>query len=398
MITVHEAKGLVGAHAQRPTDRTCALAQAEGLILAEPLVADRHGPPFDRVAMDGIAISFEAWRQGQRIFMCEGMQAAGSPRRQLADPSHCLEAMTGAMLPLGCDGVVPFERCRREGQRYCIDEDFAFKAFLNIHREAEDYSRGDVVIPGGVALNPARIAVAATLGYAEVKVQAAPKIAWVTTGSELVDVEATPLDHQIRKSNLHAGLAACRARGYGHLSSHHIPDDQERTVEALGQLLQNQDVLILSGGVSKGKLDFVPGALETLGVKKVFHRVAQKPGKPMWFGVHGQTRVFGLPGNPASMLVCLERFVLPSLDAERGLEQIGMFLPCLGTPPSRPSMTLFKTCRVVGGEMGSRLEFCRDHGSGDVATLARGDGFAEIPPSKDGYYEGSVFRFWPWSS
>jgi molybdopterin molybdotransferase len=224
-------------------------------------------------------------------------------------------------------------------------------------------------------------------------------------------VETEPLPHQIRKSNIHAGVAACRARGYTNLSAHHLPDDEQATREALAQLLETHDTLILSGGVSKGKLDFVPSALAAVGVEKVFHRVEQKPGKPLWFGVKDHRRVFGLPGNPASMLVCLERYVLPFLDRSAGLENSvnavaaqstsemshSLLLPCTDVLPVKPKFTLFKTVRCVATPTGTQLEMCHDHGSGDYAALARGTGFVEIPPAPSAWPVEKTFRYWPWS-
>jgi molybdopterin molybdotransferase len=315
------------------------------------------------------------------------------------------------VLPAGCDGVIPFERIERDGDQYHIQDGVTFKNFNNIHRRGEDFSEGDVVLKAPFVLSAPKIAVAASLGYHELMVKQLPKIAWITTGSELVDVETEPLPHQIRKSNIHAGVAACRARGYTNLSAHHLPDDEQATREALAQLLETHDTLILSGGVSKGKLDFVPSALAAVGVEKVFHRVEQKPGKPLWFGVKDHRRVFGLPGNPASMLVCLERYVLPFLDRSAGLENSvnavaaqstsemshSLLLPCTDVLPVKPKFTLFKTVRCVATPTGTQLEMCHDHGSGDYAALARGTGFVEIPPAPSAWPVEKTFRYWPWS-
>jgi molybdopterin molybdotransferase len=398
MISVQQAQGLLGLHVPTAAKDTCALAEGQGRVLLQDLVADRDGPPFHRVAMDGVAIALEAWRGGRRRFFCGGMQAAGDPQMHLTGPEQCLEAMTGAALPVGCSGVVPFEHCRKDGSDYVIDDDFDFFDMKNIHRQGEDFRVGDVVLPANLRLQSPSIAVAASLGYGELLCAKTPSIAWVTTGSELVDVDAKPLPHQIRKSNLHTGVAACRSRGYSRLSCHHLPDDEQTTRSTLAVLLEEHDYVILSGGVSKGKLDFVPAALEALGVEKVFHRVAQKPGKPLWFGVKGQRRVFGLPGNPASMLVCLERYVLPFLDRQAGLAAPPLLrLPCAETFPAKSRLTLFKTARVVDGPSGASLELCRDHGSGDHAALARGQGFVEIPPADQAWPAGTLFPFRYWS-
>ena len=374
------------------------LALAKGRVLAEPLLADRDGPPFHRVAMDGIGISLNAFQSGQTCFPCEGIQAAGSPQLTLKNHDSCLEVMTGAVLPEGCDVVVPFERVTELEGNYHLEDGLQCKSMMNVHQCGEDFRQCDRVLEAPCLLNSTRIAIAASLGYTELSVQRLPRIAIVTTGSELVDVGETPLAHQIRKSNVHAGAAALQSQGFSDLSLYHLPDDKEETRRSLSETLGSHDVVIISGGVSKGKLDFVPGALEDIGVKKLFHSIAQKPGKPIWVGHKDIKMVFGLPGNPASMLVCLERYVMPFLQVSMGHSRTTLSFRATEPLPVKEKLTLFKTVKLSPQEDGeTEVSVCKDHGSGDFAALGQGDGFVEIPPATEPWPITQHFTFYPWS-
>lgn len=402
MISTQEADGLL-AEFRCPTRITSLpLVQAAGHTLAEDLVADRNGPPFDRVAMDGIGLCRARVLAGQNTFKTLGLQAAGSVQMTLEDEQACLEVMTGAPLPKGCDAVIPFEQIENLGDHYrLLDPEklaSSISPMMNVHREGEDFKKGDIVLPAPCQLRAPHIAVAASLGYHKVKVFDSPSIAIVTTGSELVDIDQTPLPHQIRKSNVHAGAACLELRGYQKVKLYHLPDDEKQTREQLDTWLKEHDMIILSGGVSKGKLDFVPQALEDIGVKKVFHRLAQKPGKPLWFGHKGERLVFGCPGNPAAMLVCMERYVLPMLDRSMGLQRPQLWVKTPEPCPSKPSLTFYKTAKLTTTPTGLGASICKDHGSGDFSAPARGDGFVEVPACPKGAQDLPEFlRFHPWS-
>jgi molybdopterin molybdotransferase len=397
MISCTEAQRLIGEHPLRLSTERVALAHARGRVLGVNLTADRDGPPFHRVAMDGIAIASQSYQSGQRQWPCEGMQAAGSAQMILSTSQNCLEAMTGAPLPQGCDAVIPFEKCQRKENDYYAQDDLNGSPWTNIHLQASDFKAGQVLLRSGKRIRGPETAVAASLGYAELEVYRNPKIAIITTGSELVDVEDKPLEHQIRKSNIHACHCALLQRGFDNVTLFHVGDNLRETEQKLGLWLSEFDVLILSGGVSKGKLDFVPQALENLGVQKVFHKIAQKPGKPMWFGHREEHLVFALPGNPVSMLVCLEHYVLPHLDACMGSPRTALWLPSLHAVKARPSMTQFKNIEMQehGGQ--SWVSMIKDNGSGDFASLCGGDGFMVVPPAESDWPAGTPFLMRPWS-
>lgn len=385
MINVHEAERLIGEHSLELAQERVHLDCAHGRVLAQAIRADRDGPPFHRVAMDGISIANDSLHQ--TCWPCEGRQAAGEEQKHLKDVAHCLEAMTGAPLPVGCETVVPFEHIDLRDGSYHLTGPTP-KPDFNVHFCGEDFKLGDELLEPGKPLRSPEIAVAASVGCTDLLVEGRPRIALITTGSELVDVASTPLPHQIRKSNVHAAAAALRARGLDQLSLDHLSDDLDATINGLQSHLESNDVLILSGGVSKGKLDHVPAALEACGVKKVFHRITQKPGKPMWFGHRDSKLVFACPGNPVSMLVCLERYVLPHLTGHAPTVSV----QCKEEIRAKANMTLFANV----SRHHHHVERVKGHGSGDFVQLCRGDGFIEIPPSDAPWPPGTTFTFRPW--
>jgi molybdopterin molybdotransferase len=354
--------------------------------LREPLRADRPLPPFDRVTMDGVALSFDAWKRGCREFCIEGIQAAGKPALRRRSPVGCIEVMTGAVLPAGCDCIVPVEELElRSGWVRVVGE---VKRGQFIHRAGSDARRGQVLVPVGKVLDGPAIAVVATVGKTHVRVAKRPSIAIVSTGDELVDVGERPLPHQIRRSNSHALAASLRLHGFRDVSLYRTPDNpQER---ALRSALA-ADIVLVTGGVSKGRFDFVPEVLKRLGVREVFHWVRQRPGKPLWFGVRGKTLVFGLPGNPVSCLVCLHRYVLECLSEGRAPSR-----PSAGGSRPRRSVALRTALRrgalTVFQPVRDRLPVSINT-SGDFADLARSDGFVEVPEGT-GYVRR--VRHWPW--
>lgn len=234
-----------------------------------------------------------------------------------------------------------------------------------------------VAVPAGVRLTPARIAALASVGKACVRVSRWPDLRVVTTGDELVEADAPVLPHQIRQSNGLAIRAALLAKGFGEAALRHTPDDEVSLRHAVRDGLEG-DLLILSGGVSRGRTDLVPGVLKAEGVSEVFHRVAQKPGKPLWFGVlEGGPAVFGLPGNPVSVLVCLYRYVIPALERASGRESAEPLRLTLAEEPRRHGeLTLFLPVRRRGAE----AHLLPSRGSGDFLSLVPSDGFVEVRP------------------
>ncbi len=395
MLSVIEAFAITQNNLLDLGTESVALDAAPGRILRETICADRDFPPFNRVAMDGIAIDFQAFATGQRQFRVAGMQRAGQPQQPLTDATACLEAMTGAMLPSGTDTVIPYEDLTlTDGVATIIINDV--QRGQNIHHQATDRRAGDALIQPGTRLRPADVAVAAAVGKPALLVTALPRIALVSTGDELVDVADQPLPYQIRRSNTYMLQAALRTMGFP-AALHHLPDDEPILEAGLAELLQTHDVLILSGGGSAGKADFVPDTLTRLGVKRLFHKVEQRPGKPLWFGTMGRQKiVFALPGNPVSTVVCFCRYLKPYLQAMVGQPVAPVQYACLTKPVTfQPALTYFSPVSLTTDADGRWLATpLPGSGSADFANLLTADAFAEFPPERSEFAEGEPVMVW----
>ncbi|MDP9083507.1 MAG: molybdopterin molybdotransferase MoeA, partial [Pseudomonadota bacterium] len=282
------------------------LRQCVGGTLRENVYAERDQPPFDRVTMDGVAVDSELLRRGLRRFQIQATQAAGSPALKLARGENAIEVMTGAILPHAADCVIPVEQYDVVDGYVSLKSVVASTPFHNVHRRGSDSRQGELLLETGTLLRAPEIAVAASAGMARVRVSSQPAVMVISTGDELVEPGDPIANYQVRRSNAYAVSATLRKRGFGRIGDDHVLDDEDMLRERLKLHLTTHEVLILSGGVSMGKFDLVPKVLMQLGVQEVFHNIAQRPGKPMWFGIGPQGQsVFGLPGNPVSTLVCL---------------------------------------------------------------------------------------------
>ena len=384
MISVKEALKIVEENAFVPNISDVSLLESLGKILVEDIFADRDFPPFDRVAMDGIAINQKA-----ESFKIESTQFAGEAQKSLQNPENCMEVMTGAVLPLGCYIVIRYEDVDIQE----VNEMKIAKIMIplteilqgqNIHRKGADRKVGDILLKKGLKISPPEIAVMASVGKTMVKVQMPPSVAVISTGDEVVETNVNPLPYQIRMSNSYL-LAAALERVGVKANLFHLTDDKELLFNKLKEILLNHDVILLSGGVSAGKKDFVPEILTDLGVKKLFHKVAQKPGKPFWFGKtdEGKT-VFALPGNPVSTFLCFCKYFLARKNESVILDKDVFF---------KPDLTYFvpiKTYFQDGKLMATPFE---GSGSADFANLTDCDGFVELPADNQVFKKGEVFEF-----
>jgi molybdopterin molybdotransferase len=393
MLSPAAAENLIRSHAPRLPVAPVALRDAAGCVLQQTVQAERDQPPFDRVSMDGIAIASSS---GARQFRIAGVQAAGAAPLTLAAPTDCFEAMTGAMLPSGCDCVVPVERIAVANGIATLHDDVATTPWLNIHRRGVDCKAGDVVLQPGTRLLAPEVAVLASAGLVHVQVARQPRIVVISTGDELVEPGAPLTDWQIRRSNVFAVMAALRTRGYMRVADDHIADSEQLLRERLRAHLENADVLILSGGVSMGKFDFVPKILSELNVQQHFHKIAQRPGKPMWFGTRDDGKaVYALPGNPVSTLVCLVRYVIPGLEAATGLvPPAPILLPLTQSYRLMADLTTLLPVKLVGNPSGAQPQPTK--GSGDFTSLLGSDGFVELPPGPEAAAAGTPVKFYRW--
>lgn len=399
MLDPAAAEAAIRAHLRPLPTESRELAELHGAVLREPLLAPRDQPPFHRVTMDGIAFASTEFLAGQRCFRIAGTQAAGSAPLQLAGQSDCFEVMTGAVLPQGCDCVVPVERLTVTDGTATVTDDVKVGPWLNVHTRGLDLKRGDLLLPAGARIGPTEIALAATAGLSSVRVSRDPRIAVISTGNELVEPGQAVADWQIYRSNAYAVLSALRGRGYTHLSNDHLPDDLDTLRNRLAAHLDEQDVLILSGGVSMGRFDYVPQVLNELGVRVVFHNVAQRPGKPMWFGVSDAGKaVFALPGNPVSTVACLARYVYGGLDVLTGTSTRAPARVALAADYEvKPALAVFLPVELSSDEGARQLAQPRPtQGSGDYISLRGTDGFVQTPPGPQRLKRGTLIPFYAW--
>jgi len=398
-VSVTDAEQLLLAATQLLPEVTIQLREANGRVLREDIVADRPFPPFDRVTMDGIALSFAAWEKGQRHFEITDAQLAGQVAMTLASEDVCLEVMTGAVLPHGTDCVVPVEEIQICDGYATITKEAVVQCGQFIHYAGSDQKADAVLVHAGARLSPVEIAIAASVGKAKVRVSRLPSLAIISTGDELVDVETEPAPHQVRQSNLSALHAALSSLAHTEVTLKRVADELDAICLELERALQKADMVVITGGVSKGRKDFVPGALSAMGIQQIFHRVRQRPGRPMWAGQSPEGQfVFGLPGNPVSSLVTLYRYVLPMLrraSGELGKKELKAILDA--DVASKTENTRFVPVSVhCDKEAQLRALPVNLNTSGDMVALTKTDGFVQLDEGVNVYTKGATCRLWLW--
>ena len=390
MISVKEALDTVLNSTQNFGIEEIPFIKSVGRILKEVIVADRDFPPFNRVSMDGIAIDYAFFKNGQRSFKVEGIQAAGSKQISLNNPENCIEVMTGAVLPNKANTVIRYEDVTIENGIATINIDTINDA-QNVHPRGKDGQKGDVLIEENKIISAAEIGVLATVGKLTVKVAKQPKVMIVSTGDELVGVAETPLEHQIRRSNVFT-LVSLLERLNIPSETAHITDDKPILKSKIANYLKEYDVLLFSGAVSKGKYDFLPEVFDELGVAKRFHKVAQRPGKPFWFGENENCKVFAFPGNPISTFVNCLAYFYPWYYKSVGVKA-NEETAILGEDVSfKPSLDYFLQVSLENNN-GEIIAFpIKGNGSGDLASLVKTDAFIQLPSDKSEFKKGAIFK------
>lgn len=397
ILNVAAAQAAIQNHVPLLAPTQLGLRELCGCVLAQDIVMERDQPPFDRVTLDGIALS--SLTLNNAVWRIAGTQAAGAAPLQLHNNEDCIEVMTGAQLPIGCDCVIPVERIKLTGGYAEIDSTIQISAWLNVHRRGSDAQSNDTLLRPGQRLSAIEVAIIASAGYASATVRRSPRIALISTGNELIEPGKPIQPWQVRRSNTYALQAALQQHGHQSIVDSHLPDDLSVLRPRLKELLDSNDVMILSGGVSMGKFDFVPQVLDELGVHCVFHKVAQRPGKPMWFGVRSDGKaVYALPGNPVSTLTCLHRYVLPGLLHAMGSAALTVERVALASDiKGNDELSVFMPVKVQTDAHGvSRALPIPTRGSGDFISLLGTHGFVELSPTQGMIATSTVVPFFRW--
>lgn len=373
------------------------LADTPGRVLAEDVYSDLDLPPFEKSAMDGFAVRSADLAEAGASLRCIGESRAGEAFEGPIGAGECVEIYTGAELPADCDAVVMIEKTERDGDTIRF-EGVAPLAQHVCHR-GEDLSCGELVIAKGKRLSEADLSPLAAVGCEPVPVFRRPRVAILSTGDELVPPHEKPGPGQIREGNTVQLTALARRAGADATNLGVVRDNQPALEKAFAQAVSEYDVVVITGGVSMGKYDLVGQSLERVGVSQVFHKIAIKPGKPLWFGQKGRTLVFGLPGNPVSCLVGHEVFVRPALVKMEGTQEsewsdekirLGRWVGSEPRPIPRQQNIPITICQGEDGV--DELEPVRWKGSGDVVGLSRATGLAVCPPNET-LASGSLVAF-----
>jgi molybdopterin molybdotransferase len=393
MLTIDEALELVEKHAEPLAPSRVQLGESAGLVLAEDVVSEVNSPPYNKAVMDGYAVR-SGDRQPERRVLEE--LGAGTVPRHPITPGTATRIMTGAPLPEGADAVVPIEKSEMIDRETVRLQQLDPAPGQHVMPLGASMRAGEVVLRSGALVRPIEIAILAEIGRAMATVRPRPRVAILPTGNELVAIGEKLGQGQIRNSNGPMLVASAANAGAEALELGIARDDGDELSRWIEQGLA-ADVLLLSGGVSAGKFDLVPSVLADLGIEQVFHKVALRPGKPLWFGIKqdGQRRalVFGLPGNPVSSFVCFELFVRPAIAAlaGRGFPQPNLITAQLshefdhrgGRAAYLPARVTYRKDEFRGsGDAAPAAEILPWQGSGDLAALAHANGLAQLPAEK----------------
>ncbi len=397
LLSIEDARSRVLAEASPLPAKTVPLSDAVGSVLAEEIVASHSVPPFDNSGMDGYAVRardlVDATPESPaRLLIAETIPAGHVATKSLS-PGEAARIMTGAPMPQGADTVAQSEITSEEDGYVLVYE--AVKPGKNIRRAGEDVMAGDRVLAAGTPLGPAEIGVLASLGRPQLLVHRRPRVAVISTGSELVEVDQPLGPGQIRNSNSYSLRALCRQLGVEAISFGIVPDDYDATRRAIQAGLE-YDVLLTSGGVSVGRFDFVKDVQDELGVERRLWGVAMKPGKPLAFGVRGGTLVFGLPGNPVSAMVSFELFVRPALLRLMGYRRTtrplyqAIIEEDVVNPDGRTYVVRVRAWREDGTW---HISSTGAQGSGILRSMVGANGLAFVPGGARGVRAGEEIEF-----
>lgn len=382
LISTGEAEGIILSSSQRASTEFIPLADAGRRILRQSILADRDCPPFHRVMMDGIALSHSHLQTNTSSIKIniEGIQAAGTAQTSLQSLTSAIEVMTGAPLPEGTDCVIPVEQYDIQEGKAVLHNGYLPDKNQFIHHQGSDSKQGSPLLSSGLVLGPAELGIAASVGITQLEVSALPKLTILTTGDEVIDPKQTPLPHQIRRSHPSVLTELLISNKLAITTHQHLPDDLSVIHDHIQTSLEHSDILVLTGGVSKGKYDYVAPALRQILGDPLFHGVAQRPGKPFAYWRNESKQVFALPGNPVSVLATATRYLLPALQQYLGAPTRKTKLPLAQEVEWDSPLTGLIASTIVNG----KIHLKPPANSGDYTALAGITGFTELSADTQG--------------
>jgi len=391
VISIDEAIDAVLAAVRPLPGEDVPLLDALGRATAVEIASAERVPAFDNSAMDGYAMRGAELEAGRREYTVAVEIPAGRWVGEAVAPGDAAKIMTGAPLPPGVDTVVPVELTEQHGDRLLVRE--PVQPGANVRRAGEDVAVGEVLFTPGARLGPAEVGLLASVGHESVAVARRPRVAILATGSELVPLGAPLAPGQIRNSNSFTAYGQVLAAGAEPALLGIARDDLDETRRMIAQAL-DYDVVITSGGVSVGEFDFVKQVQGELGVERRFWGVATKPGKPLAFGVRGDTLVFGVPGNPVAAMVSFELYIRPALLALQGRPdryRPHVYAAADEAVKRTKERTEARRCRLLHHGRGWGFTTTGPQGSSILSSMALAEGLALVPPGYPGGEAGEEF-------
>lgn len=386
MISVRQALSLIQKHTVAPRSTEASLYEAVGQVLAEDIYSPIAMPPFTQSAMDGFAIRLST----EAKYSVIGEVKAGDHPTQVLNKEEAVRIFTGAMIPENTDTVVIQEHVQHKDDKIRIIK-FPSKG-ANIRKEGEQLTKGALVLAKGHKLNEASIGLLAGLGIEKTKIFRRPKTGILVTGNELQDAGSKLSPGKIYESNSVMLKAALKRNGFENGSIYRVKDNISSTTAIIEEALAENDILLISGGISVGKYDFVREALLLNSAEEIFYKINQKPGKPLWFGTKDDKRIFALPGNPASSLVCFYVYVLPELRRQKGFTNRDLKISSgkLSRPHENSSgKSLFLKANVRNGS----VDILSGQSSAMLHSFSKSNALVLIPENKKLIKEGEKVEY-----
>jgi molybdopterin molybdotransferase len=373
MLSVKEAKEILFKNFNIFKKGRVALKDSLNYILSKDIIAPDYLPRFSNSAMDGYAIKFKNLK-----YKIVGKINSGDPFYSInLKEGEAIEISTGAPIPKGADTVVPIEDLEVKDGFIFIKKEV--KKGENIRKKGEDVKKGKIILKKGETLNPQKIGLLAALGIKEVEVFLKPEVGVITTGSEVVKIDKEPKNFQIRNSNSYIIYSFLKKLGIEPKFIKHFPDEKGKILKFLKSLKKHPDFLILTGGVSVGGKDYVKEELENFGIRRLFWKVAQKPGKPIYAGIKGKTFYFGIPGNPGAAIICLYIYVYPLIckfmqKKDYELKKIDAIL--ISDVKNKSLRSSFINCIYSKG----KVKVLKEQGSHRLLSFSKSNCFLELKP------------------